>query len=214
MALHARNRYGRGQFVDVSMQACVSSCHGNARLYAVMDGVVSGRVGGGRSFGTTGLRLIYATADGYAAFFRLPDSYPMLATWLVEEGFPVSFDPAEWAGISSAGRDVASPEKLAEVDRDVEAFFASQTTEHLCAEGQRRGLMIAPVASPADLAGSEQLAARGFWVDVPMAEAGAALRFPGAPQRSRWPPREPLPLPAGAVPTVTAFQVLSSATRY
>ena len=155
MALHARNRFGVGQLVDVSMQACVSTTHGNARLYATIDGVVSERAGGGRSYGATGLRLIYPTFDGYVAFFRLPDSYPLLASWLIEAGFPVSFDPEAWATVSSAGRDAPSREKLAEVDTDVERFFASRTTDALYAEGQVRGLMIAPVATPADLAVSE-----------------------------------------------------------
>ncbi len=179
LALRARRLSGRGQLVDVSVQAAVANALGNSRLYYAMDGLVTKRAGGGRAFGTQGTRLIYPSADGYVAYWRQPDSIRALARWFDDAGEPRTFDAEEWAGRALAGGELPTPEEVEALERELRAFFAQRSTHELSEEGQPRGLMIYPVNTMADLAASEHLAARGFFGDAP--SPAGTLRMPGAP---------------------------------
>ena len=103
-ALHARHLSGRGQHVDVAMQAAMANTLGNARLYWEMDGIVTKRAGGARAFADRATRIIYPCADGYVAFVRVPASIPSLHRWMTAEGAEPRFDPEFWASISITGR--------------------------------------------------------------------------------------------------------------
>ncbi len=181
LALRARKLSGRGQLVDVAMQAAVANALGNSRLYYAMDGLVTKRAGGGRAFGTQGTRLIYPSADGYVAYWRQTDSIRALARWFDEAGEARTFDAEEWAGQALAGGAMPSPEEVEALDREIRGFFAARTTHELGEEGQPRGLMIYPVNTMDDLVASEHLAARGFFEE---AESPVGrLRMPGAPMK-------------------------------
>jgi len=181
LALRARKLSGRGQLVDVAMQAAVANALGNSRLYFAMDGLVTKRAGGGRAFGTQGTRLIYPSADGYVAYWRQPDSIRALARWFDDAGEARTFDPEEWAGRALAGGAMPAPEEVEALDREIRGFFARRTTHELGEEGQPRGLMIYPVNTMANLVASEHLAERGFFeeADSPVGR----LQMPGAPMK-------------------------------
>lgn len=197
MALTVRAVSGRGQLVDVSMQEAIVNALGNARLYHVVEGVINERTGGGRSYGSTGMRLIYASADGYIAFSRMPGTFAALGQWMVDEGFPVAFDVAEWSARPTAGAGALSPEEATQLDAAIEPFFASKPTMELFHEGQRRRLLIAPVATVADLLESEQLRARSYFVELTHPKLPAPYVAPGAPAKMSATPwrskRAPLP---------------------
>ena len=181
LALQARNLTGRGQLVDVSVQAGVANALGNSRLYYAMDGLVTKRAGGGRAFGTQGTRLIYSSADGYVAYWRQPDSIRALARWFDDEGEPRTFDPEEWAGRALAGGAMPTPEVVEALEAEILRFFGDRSTHELSEEGQPRGLMIYPVNTMADLVESEHLAARGFFEEA--ASPVGPLRMTGAPMK-------------------------------
>ena len=103
IALHARNLTGRGQHVDVSMQAAMANTLGNARLYYEMDGIITERAGGARAFADRATRIIYPCADGYVAFVRVPASMIRLHKWMTAEGADPQFDAERWASIAIAG---------------------------------------------------------------------------------------------------------------
>jgi len=181
LALRARRLTGRGQLVDISMQAAVANALGNARLYYAMGGLVAKRAGGGRAFGTQGTRLIYDSADGYVAYWRQPDSIRALARWFDAVGEPRTFDAEAWAGRALVGGDMPAPEEVEALESEIRCFFAARSTHELGEEGQPRGLMIYPVNTMADLVASEHLAARDFFeeADSPVGR----LRMPGAPMQ-------------------------------
>ena len=181
LALRARKLSGRGQLVDVAMQAAVANALGNSRLYYAMDGLVTKRAGGGRAFGTQGTRLIYPSADGYVAYWRQPDSIRALARWFDEAGEPRTFDAEAWAGRALVGGDMPAPEEVEALESEIRGFFAARSTHELGEEGQPRGLMIYPVNTMADLVGSEHLAARDFFEEAD--SPAGTLRMPGAPMK-------------------------------
>ncbi|MBA4180432.1 MAG: hypothetical protein C0506_07580 [Anaerolinea sp.] len=182
-ALHARNATGLGQLVDVSMQEAIANCLGNSRLFYEFEGVVSRRAGGGRAYGEHGTRLVYPCADGYVAISRTPDTMASLHAWIRETAFEPHWDATEWATLPLSGAGTPGPEKARELEDDLTAFFASGKKLELYERGQRRGIMICPVSTPADLLQNQQLAARGFFVDRFIPELGRTVKVPGAPVR-------------------------------
>lgn len=179
LALRARKLTGRGQLVDVSVQAGVANALGNSRLYYAMDGLVTKRAGGGRAFGTQGTRLIFPAADGYVAYWRQPESLRALAKWFDDAGEARTFDAEEWAKRAMAGAELPSAEEVALLEGEIQGFFAARGTHELSEEGQPRGLMIYPVNTMADLVASEHLAARGFFEEAE--SPVGALRMTGPP---------------------------------
>lgn len=182
-ALHARNVTGKGQLVDVSMQEAIANCLGNARLFFEFDGIVSRRAGGSRAFGEHGSRLVYACADGYVAISRTPDTMEPMHKWIRETAFEPHWDADEWAKLPQSGAGTPGPEKSRELEDDLTAFFALGRKMDLYEQGQRRGIMICPVSTPADLLENQQLAARGFVTEKYVPELGRSVKLPGAPAR-------------------------------
>lgn len=124
-------RQGRpGQLVDVSMQAAVANCLGNARLFHEVEGVPTLRAGGGRATGTQGSRLVYPCADGYVSFARMPDSLHALTDWMHEEGVEPGFDAERLAALPQAGRHMAPPELTNAFDAAVEKLFGKADEGH------------------------------------------------------------------------------------
>jgi benzylsuccinate CoA-transferase BbsE subunit len=183
VALQARACDGRGDYVDVSMQEAVVNTLGNARLYYAMDGMISRRAGGGRSFGASGTRLVYPCGDGYIAFYRRPEGYPALARWLADEDEPTEIDLASWATRNVVGAGAATADETRALDLLLERFFCRHPRRYLFEEGQRRGLLICEVATPLDLLASPQLAARAALDQVALPGRDAPVMLPGAPAK-------------------------------
>ena len=54
------------------------------------------------------------------------------------------------------------------------------TKHEIYAQGLKRRIFLAPVATAADIAADDQLKARDFWIQVPHDTLGRSLTFPGA----------------------------------
>jgi crotonobetainyl-CoA:carnitine CoA-transferase CaiB-like acyl-CoA transferase len=91
---------------------------------------------------------------------------------------------ADLQGKPLYGEGAASPELRARLERVLESFFSTRTKHHLVREGQHRNLIIAEVASPADLVQSEHLRERGFFEIIDVPQFGGAVEAPGAPYKS------------------------------
>jgi crotonobetainyl-CoA:carnitine CoA-transferase CaiB-like acyl-CoA transferase len=75
-----------------------------------------------------------------------------------------------------------SPESQRELERiedAVAAFLATRTKAEIYREGVRRRILLAPVATVADIAANPQLAARGYFQPVDDGALGCAVRYPG-----------------------------------
>ena len=194
IALHARHVSGRGQHVDVSMQAAMANTLGNARLYYEMDGIITKRAGGARAFADQATRIIYPCADGYVAFVRVPASMPRLHRWMSAEAVEPRFDAERWAGISIAGDNLPSADEVRELEAEIEAFFASHGAQSLYESGQHHGVMICPVNTMQDIVDSPQLAGREFFDQVDDPALGP-LKVPGAPLKLSATPWQTRPAP-------------------
>jgi crotonobetainyl-CoA:carnitine CoA-transferase CaiB-like acyl-CoA transferase len=91
---------------------------------------------------------------------------------------------ADLQGKPLYGPGSAPPELRAQLEDVLRRFFEARPKHELVSEGQRRNLIIAEVAAPADLLASEHLRERGFFQTLQDPETGRETTVPGAPYRS------------------------------
>jgi benzylsuccinate CoA-transferase BbsE subunit len=178
IALLERKNSGQGQIVDVSAQQAVAHSLENAIQYADLEGVVRGRTAGNPEAGNG----LFRCHDGWiylvAGVGGTPLGWPGLLAWLEESGTDTTdlassrWQDADWR---------RTPEAAARFRELFEAFTSGRAKAELYESGQRHRVSLAPVATPADLLASPQLADRGFFRTVSAADR--QITVPGAPYR-------------------------------
>ena len=191
LALAERARSGLGQHVDVSAQQCVLQCTQTAMLTAAVGAQPYGRVAGGIKVGPYTLRLVYPAADGHVSITFLFGSMvgpftQRLMRWVHEEGFcdeaTRDLDYVEFFNLMFSG--ALDPATMQRATDAVAAFTATRTKAELLAGAVARRLLIAPVTTTADVAASEQLAARELWDVLDSIRCpGPFVRAPAVPLR-------------------------------
>jgi crotonobetainyl-CoA:carnitine CoA-transferase CaiB-like acyl-CoA transferase len=114
---------------------------------------------------------------------RTPDTMAPLHSWIAESGVDPGFDAAEWARLPQSGPGTPGPEKNREFEDSLVAFFGTKPKMELYEEGQRRGILICPVSTPADLLVNEQLIAREFFSEQYSEALGREVLVQGPPIR-------------------------------
>jgi crotonobetainyl-CoA:carnitine CoA-transferase CaiB-like acyl-CoA transferase len=204
VALHARRYSGQGQRIDLAAQEAVTiATQGFALATAIGDEPIT-RSGLGPRVGALQTQLNWPAKDGRACIahlfgpvFGMPTR--RLMEFVCEEGFCDAAtrdkDWVEYGAMLLDGREPIS--EFERVKACIAACTASKTKAELLAAALERRLLIAPVSTMADMAGSPQTAARGYLVrpegDGPSAEVlypGAFAKFGVSPiGPSRRPPR-------------------------
>lgn len=187
IANHERARSGRGQHVDVSAQAAVT--------LATQSMIVSAAIGeqrtiqrcaGGINVGPFKVQFQWPARDGYVSItFLFGSSFGPFTRRLMECVHEAGFcdeatrdkDWFDYLTLLLTGAE--SPAEYARVLEVVANFTKSRTKAELFALAQERGLLIAPIATTADLFASEQLDARGYWRLQEHPEVGGAFHYPG-----------------------------------
>ncbi|MFN0090136.1 MAG: CoA transferase, partial [Acidimicrobiales bacterium] len=173
LALTERRRSGRGQHVDVSAQQAFMQAAIPGVYFAPNDNAPLGRISGGIAYGPYHLQFVYPAADGHVSITLLFGATigrftTRLMDWVEEEGLlPDELRGVDWLEFAAAlAADPVAAGRLEAAKAAVAALTAGRTKAELFAEARRRELLLAPVATPAELFDSEQLAARGFWDEV------------------------------------------------
>jgi benzylsuccinate CoA-transferase BbsE subunit len=176
LAILSAEQTGAGQLVDVSVQQSVVMANENAVQTYDLEHVVRRRNGGDPRQAGVG---IYECADGHVYLLTkgLGLFWAPMVDWLVAEGVERAetlHDP-KWDTpdypVSREGKqeflDIAG------------GFLTSHTKAELYDAARRIRIPLCPVNNTADLAASEHLKARGYFVTV--GEGAAMLTIPGAP---------------------------------
>ncbi len=216
LALLEREQSGLGQVLDVSAQLSAMPFTQSAALSAAVGAELLSRSGGGIKSGDVFLRFVYPAKDGHVSITlvfgaAVGPSTARLMRYLGEQGW---LEPAEverdWIGYHMAlaeGREpLAGFEALKE---RLASFTASRTKDELFALAREQRFLIAPVATTADVLGSEQFAARGFWQEID------GIRFPGPWARTAqpWPILAAAPAVGADAAAVVAEPVRSPSVR-
>lgn len=151
MALRARQRDGRGQHLDISMQEVEAHLFFNIVNYAATSEIA---VRLGERAGIVP-NSIYPTQDGHISLSVFyPHHWRLLAEWMAD---PIFADPGwQEREIRRANADL--------IDARIAELTQRYTTQEFVAEAQRRHLAAGPVHTIADFAASAHAAARGAFV--------------------------------------------------
>jgi crotonobetainyl-CoA:carnitine CoA-transferase CaiB-like acyl-CoA transferase len=185
MAHHYREATGRGQHVDVSMQASVLWALANAPAHWSLLREDLHRGGShivGRSMTGARMRAIYRCRDGHINFIFYGGeagkrSNEAMVQWMAEVNeAPEWLTHKDWGAFNVAA---ATQEEIDALEQPFVAFLSRRTKAEFAAESLKRGILGYPVADARDIRGDAQLAARNFWQPVEHPELDATVAYPG-----------------------------------
>ena len=188
-ALNRRRATGRGQHIDVSIEACIAGVLEHVNVwYFYSSNRIAERQG---SLHWTNNFRVFRCQDGYIAT-DIAARWDVLTAWLASESAAEDLLAEEWHDRRYRQEHV---DRIIEV---LQKWTATKTVDELAAEGQLRRLPYGRVATVDRFLANPQLNARGFFVSVPHPELGQEFIYPGAPYKLTQSPwrigrRAPLP---------------------
>lgn len=154
-ALYHRERTGKGDHVDVSMQEALATQEHIIRLYA-NEGEILKREGS--QHGHVAPAKIFPCRDGYVYLYVTRQHWKtFLKAW---SDHPAKFDGAEWEN------NLYRRAHAEEINTDVERFTAGYGKEELTAYLQSHGIPCTPVNSPREFIADEQVQMRQFFIQT------------------------------------------------
>ncbi|GAC1317691.1 MAG: CoA transferase [Chloroflexota bacterium] len=185
IAHYQRQRSGRGQHVDVSIQDYVAWTPLNATFAAQVQHANSMRQAVGFRAHTEGVkfRFTWPCKDGRVAFRPLvtgggKPQYEALVAWMTDEGFGAPILTArDWAGDDNR---TITQDQYDQIAAAVERFLCTRTLDELYEKAVQLRLRLAPAATAKDIVESRQIQARGLLVPVTHPEIEATFLYPGA----------------------------------
>lgn len=190
MAAHyPREITGEGQQVVVNMQACIVWTLMNEQAYPILHGNSVQR--NGVFVGSEGMRqrMVFPCKDGQItlllaggplafslrAFMKWMDERGMCPKWMVEKDWSM-WGPALF--MNAKGDEVQR--EIDAIESVVTAFLMTLTKAEIYAEALKRRILLAPVATVADITASEQLAARNYFVSIQHEDLDVTISYPGS----------------------------------
>lgn len=181
----ARGVTGRGQHVDTSAQASMVTATPPASVHWDVLREEHGRLGPyllGRSIVGARFRNIWRCADGYVSFAIQGGAIGRhtgrkLVEWMASRGeVPEILRVVEWDRFDNTRLGQDEVERL---EGAIAPFFERLTKREFFEGVVARNMLGYPVSTVVDVEGDPQLAARGFWQEVEVPEAGRTAAFPG-----------------------------------
>ncbi len=190
LAHYPREIEGVGQHVVIDMQACVVWTLMNEQAMPILHGDYIRRTGVHYTATGTRRKLVYSCKDGYISTVLAggsgvgATSMKGLVEWMAARGFAAQWmiekDWRTWVpGILMKATE-RDNEEIADLEERVQRFFDTMTKREIYAEAIARRILLAPVATAADIADDEQLKARNYFVRVDHDTLGRTLTLPGA----------------------------------
>jgi len=171
LALLARDRSRRGQWIDVSLQECAAASVEHASSFFHQNGSIAERHG---SLHWTRYFRVARCKDGYAVHCTLGD-WTALVEWVNAEGKAQDLLEPAWEDFNYR-RDHCV--HLFDV---LDEWAKDYSVADLVDGAQLRRLPYAAVLPPETLPHNPQLQERGFFVPVCHEELGTTVTYPGAP---------------------------------
>ena len=181
-ALVARERTGRGQHVDVAMQAAMIMPNMATASMFKMNGSRGARAGAFFRQPKSEQREIWPCKDGFVSFAlrggpaRVPGLIAMVKL-MDEHGMAsAALKATDW---KTYNHNLLTQAEVDALSAEFGAFFLSKTMTELFRAAVERNLMLAPANTAREIDASEQLASREFFVEIDNPGRGR-LRYPGS----------------------------------
>jgi crotonobetainyl-CoA:carnitine CoA-transferase CaiB-like acyl-CoA transferase len=181
----ARGVTGRGQHVDTSAQAGMVTVTPPASVHWEVHRDEHVRLGPhllGRSIVGARFRNIWRCADGYVSFAIQGGAIGrhtgrMLVEWMASRGEVAAVLRAiDWDRFDNT---TLRQDEVEALESAVAPFFERLTKREFFDGVVARNMLGYPVSTVEDVEADPQLAARGFWQEVDVPEAGRSVAFPG-----------------------------------
>ncbi len=183
MAYYHREKTGKGQLVDVSLQQSAGWFQANAIPVYELSGGILRRAGAFRAGMSkdVGQRQVWPCKDGYVFFNVIGGKQgakvlSALTEWMNSEGMATEYLlNKEWDNFDmfSVARD-----EMAYIQEPIGEFFKTHTSKELMDGAVPRQVSIGPLSSMKDLLNDEGLNGRDFWKDIEHPELGVTLPYP------------------------------------
>ncbi len=185
IALHERNRSGRGQHVDVSAQQSFMQATQSMVLCHLYNSPETTRMSGGAAVGPFRIRLRSPAADGFVSATILfgeaiaPFS-ARLFDWIHEAGMCDDSDlEIDWVnfveGVTTGRIGLGEYDRIQDVAAE---FSATKTKAELLATALERRLLVVPICNVQEVSELDQYAERDFWRQIECPNVGN-VQFPG-----------------------------------
>jgi len=189
LALYHRDLTGEGQWIDVSTQEAVMFSltyylpiyeHRGVSRMRRGSFFVTPRPARGD---TIRIRLVFECKDGHVCLTlqggsnrAAVNSGRAIVAWANQEGHAPGLTGYRWQDWDSSTVEQSEQER---VENELIPFLLTKTKAELLEEAARRRILLAPVSTAVDVAGSPQLEARQYWQDVYHPELGETVTYPG-----------------------------------
>ena len=194
-ALYRRERTGRGDHVDASMQETLATQEHIIRLWA-NEKQIAKRAGS--QHGSVAPAKIFPSSDGFVYLYVTRQHWKLFLT--VWKDHPAVFDAPDW--LNNLYRRAHADELNPAVEAFVRQFTMAEVTELL----QAKGIPCVPVNTPLGFANDEHVQERGFMMPADHAGFGK-IKQPAMPfviDGAR--------VPVGSVPILDSWRSPSTAT--
>jgi len=170
-ALFAREQTGRGQDVDVSLQAAVAAALEHVPGLWHQHGTAATRQG---TLHWTRYFRVGRCLDGWVMHCTVGD-WTSLVEWVKADGMAADLGDPAWEDVRHRA---TGAEHLFDV---LDAWAARYTVEELVSGAQLRRIPYAAVRAPEALLRDPHLADRSFFVPIEHPELGLTVPYPGPP---------------------------------
>jgi crotonobetainyl-CoA:carnitine CoA-transferase CaiB-like acyl-CoA transferase len=185
IAYYERLNSGRGQLVDVAAQESVGLAAQSNALSALIEADEMRRMAGGIKLGTLRVPLVWPCRDGLVTcVFLFGSALGVFTRRLVDYMYAQgacneALKNTDWIGYGAKLLSGEEPLENYEKTRAVVTNFMQRFTKaELFEMAREHNLLIAPVATIADLRKNPQFTAREFWQQVAH-PSGKQLTYPG-----------------------------------
>ncbi len=183
MAYYHREKTGKGQLVDVSLQQSAGWFQANAVPVYELSGGILRRAGAFRvgMSKDVGQRQVWPCKDGYVFFNVIggKQGAKLLSTlteWMDSEGMATEYLlNKDWDNFDMF---TVAREEMAYIQEPIGEFFKTHTSKELMDGAVPRQVSIGPLSSMKDLLNDEGLNGRDFWKEIEHPELGANLLYP------------------------------------
>lgn len=180
IAHYYRQKTGKGQHVDVSIQESVVLSALTVPQAWDLERFIWPRVGGFLPRSGKRVRCLWPCKDGYVAWRIFGGGLGVktraLVEWMESEGMAEDLSSVEWEKMDYLS---VSTEEFDHWQEVFGRFFKRHTKAELCKEALRRGIVLFPVSTPKDLIEDPQLIARDYWRSVDYPGLGFPIKCPG-----------------------------------
>jgi crotonobetainyl-CoA:carnitine CoA-transferase CaiB-like acyl-CoA transferase len=188
LALRNRAKTGKGEYLDISLQASVTATLEQVMVRYFSESVIDHRR---ESHYWNDDFVVLPCRDGFM-HVTLFQKWQTLVEWMDSEDMAEDLLDEKWLDEDYRRKHIGH------VIEVVKKWTSTHTADELFQLAQLMRFPWAPVQSPSEILNSPQLDARNFWVKREDSDSGKMLRYPGNPCKTDKAfdiPSNPAPLP-------------------